>query len=82
MNALDKLVISAKLKAASAKDSMKEFLSSEKGVSNVVATIIILLITVLLIVIFWGRLKEWLGDIMDTIFDSTGDLTNVKELEG
>ena len=50
---------------------MKEFLQEQDGVSNVVATIIILLIVVLLIGAFWDRLKEWIGAIMDQIFGTS-----------
>ena len=54
-----------------AKDKVKEFLQEQDGVSNVVATIIILLIVVLLIGAFWDRLKEWINAIMDQIFGTS-----------
>lgn len=71
MNTLDCMIINAQLKMARAKESFKEFWTSEKGVSNVVATIIILLIVVLLIGVFWTRLQVWLKNIMDQIFNSS-----------
>lgn len=71
MNTLDSMIISAQLKMARAKESFKEFWTSEKGVSNVVATIILLLIVVLIIGVFWNRLKEWLNTMMDSIFNNT-----------
>lgn len=73
MKMLDRICIGAMIRANVAKDKMKEFLQEQDGVSNVVATIIILLIVVLLIGAFWGRLKEWIGDIMDKIFGSSFD---------
>lgn len=68
MSTLDNMIINAQFKMARAKENFKEFWSSEKGVSNVVATIIILLIVVLLIGAFWDRLQVWLDQLMDRIF--------------
>ena len=71
MKMLDKICIGAMIRATIAKDKVKEFLQEQDGVSNVVATIIILLIVVLLIGAFWDRLKEWIGAIMDQIFGTS-----------
>ena len=68
MGMLDSLVISAQNKMRRAQEEIKEFMTSERGVSNVVATIIILLIVVLIIGIFWDKLQTWLKGMMDTIF--------------
>lgn len=70
MNTLDKLYLSAKIRAGIMKDNVKKFMTEEHGVSNVVATIILLLIVVLIIGIFWGRLKTWLDGMMNTIFST------------
>ena len=70
MNMLDSLCISMQTRAWRAKEKIKDFLSAQDGVSNVVATIIILLVVVLLIGIFWGRLKTWVTGIMDKIFNT------------
>ena len=71
MKMLDKIGIGAMIRANMAKDKVKEFLQEQDGVSNVVATIIILLIVVLLIGAFWDRLKEWINAIMDQIFGTS-----------
>ena len=71
MKLLDKTCIRAMIRANMAKDKVKEFLQEQDGFSNVVATIIILLIVVLLIGAFWDRLKEWIGAIMDQIFGTS-----------
>ena len=79
MSTLDRWYIGAQIRMINARNRMKEFWASQKGVSNVVATIVILLIVVLLIGIFWGRLKEWIEGIMNSIFGSefnTDGLTN------
>ena len=71
MSTLDNMIIAGRCRMAKAKENFKEFWSSEKGVSNVVATIILLLIVVLIIGVFWNRLKEWLNTMMDSIFNGT-----------
>jgi len=82
MSVLDKAVISAKNHMFRAKENVKDFMKSEKGVSNVVATIVILLIVVLLIGIFWDRLKEWIDGIMNTIFGTGFDTEGLTEAGG
>ena len=73
MNTLDKMFVSAKVRAGKMKDAVKDFMTSEKGVSNVVATVILILIVVLLISFFWGQLQEmvkgWLKEITDVKFE-------------
>ena len=73
MSALDNMLISARVRMMKAGERIQEFLSGEKGVSNVVATIIVLLITVLLIGFFWDELQKWIDGIMDTIFGTGFD---------
>lgn len=55
------------------KDKAKDFVKSQDGVSNVVATIIILLLVVMLIAVFWENLQEWISGMMDQIFGTTFD---------
>lgn len=78
MNTLDNMIIAGRCRMAKAKENFKEFWSSEKGVSNVVATIIILLIVVLLIGAFWDRLQTWLNLIMNDIFTTNFDNSKIK----
>lgn len=68
MKMLDKICISAMLRANAAKDKMESFLEEQDGVSNVVATLLILVIVVTLVTTFWGRLSEWANNLMDIIF--------------
>lgn len=77
MNALDKLYVSAQIRARIMKEKVKDFMAEQSGVSNVVSTIILLLIVVLIIGIFWGRLKTWLESMMNTIFGETYDTTGM-----
>lgn len=73
LNLLDNAYIWARAKLCRAKDRVEEFLSSQDGISNVVATIIVLLITVLLIAAFWDQLQTWIQGIMDQIFGTGFD---------
>lgn len=71
MDMLDNLCICVMLWGMKTRENIRDFFKSQDGVSNVVATIIILLIVVLLIGVFWSRLQEWLSGIMDQIFGSS-----------
>ena len=68
MRMLDKICINAMLRANVAKDKLESFLEEQDGVSNVVATLLILVIVVTLVTTFWGRLQEWTNKLMDIIF--------------
>ena len=71
MKMLDKICINAMLRANVAKDKLESFLEEQVGVSNVVATLLILVIVVTLVTTFWGRLQEWTNKLMDIIFKTT-----------
>ena len=71
MKMLDKICINAMLRANAVKDKMESFLEEQDGVSNVVATLLILVIVVTLVTTFWGRLSEWANGLMDTIFNTS-----------
>ncbi|MEI3580606.1 MAG: hypothetical protein V8Q30_11855 [Acutalibacteraceae bacterium] len=71
MKMLDKICINAMLRANVAKDKLESFLEEQDGVSNVVATLLILVIVVTLVTTFWGRLQEWTNELMDIIFKTT-----------
>ena len=71
MKMLDKICINAMLRANVAKDKLVSFLEEQDGVSNVVATLLILVIVVTLVTTFWGRLQEWTNKLMDIIFKTT-----------
>lgn len=73
MKMLDSLCIGAMVRMTAMKDKAKDFIKSQDGVSNVVATIIILLLVVMLIAVFWENLQEWISGMMDQIFGTTFD---------
>ena len=68
MNRLDDACIWAKIRLCKAKESVQKFFANQDGVSNVVATIVVLLITILLIAAFWKQLSGWITGIMSQIF--------------
>ena len=71
MKMLDKICISAMLRANAVKDKMESFLEEQDGVSNVVATLLILVKVVTLVTTFWGRLQDWTNKLMDSIFKTS-----------
>ena len=73
MKMLDSLCIGAMVRMTAMKDKAKDFVKSQDGVSNVVATIIILLLVVMLIAVFWENLQEWISGMMDQSFGTTFD---------
>lgn len=62
MNIFDRGYIRAKIWALNLKD---EFINDESGVSNVVATVLMVLVAVLLVVLFWGKIKTFVTDMWD-----------------
>ena len=63
MNVLDNMAISAKVYMWKCKENIKNFFAEEHGVSNVVATIILVLIVVLLIAAFWDSLQTLMSEL-------------------
>ena len=68
MKKIDELMLKAYVKSITAKENIKEYMNSEKGISDLVITILVLAIAVILIGVFWDKLSEWLNGIMDGIF--------------
>lgn len=71
MNTLDKCYIAALCRMQKVKESVKEFYDNQSGVSNIVATIMILLIVLLLIGLLWPKLKTWVETLMGKAFDES-----------
>lgn len=74
MSILDKGLISLKNRAYKFKEAFK---SDERGVSGIVATIILVLIAVVVAMIFWDNIKELIDSLWGkvTSADETGDIT-------
>ena len=70
MNLFTRAYISLKTRALKFKEDLK---SDERGVSAIVATILILLIVVLMAAVFWDTISEWFSETMTKIFDAADD---------
>ena len=51
--------------------SLKGMMKDERGISDVVAGVILVLIVVLLVGLFWGKLQEWFNTIWGQITTGT-----------
>lgn len=67
MDLIKRAYIAAKTRAITFRESFKY---DERGVSAIVATLLILLIVVLMAAVFWDTISEWFSEIMDKIFDT------------
>lgn len=79
MSFADNIIIGAKVRMWKTGERIRDFFAEEHGVSNVVATVILVLIVVLLIAAFWKQLKTWLSNMMEAIF---GEGFNDADLNG
>ena len=70
MRTLDGLCIQVMGKVNLYRDKLYDFWKKQDGVSNVVATIIILSIVVAMIAFFNERLQRWVKEMIDAIFKS------------
>jgi len=70
MDILNRAWIVMQIKASIAKEKVTDFLKAQKGVSNVVAAILILLIVVILVGVFWDKLSKYVSDLFGKIFGS------------
>lgn len=83
MNALTNMLEAAKDRAAlmyiSAGNRWRRFKSDlrndERGVSPIVATVLLILIVVLLVGVFWGALSGWFTELWNSIVGNTPSQT-------
>lgn len=59
MNLLNRLYVGTMLRI---NNFVEEFKNDEKGVSSIVATVLLILIVVLLAAIFWESIQTWFSD--------------------
>ena len=64
MNFLDNLYLDMKFKLKNFVSEMKE---DESGVSNLVATVLLIVIVVAIAALLWVFLKEWFADVFRNI---------------
>ena len=73
MNLLDNLYLDTKFKVKNFFSSLK---NEEEGVSNLVATVLLIVIVVALAAILWGFLSGWFGDLINQIKEKSGGIGN------
>lgn len=54
---------------------IQDFKKDERGLSGVVVAVLLILIAVLAIVMLWGSLSGWLGDLWGQITGAAGDIS-------
>ena len=71
LNLLDRMYIGMIIKM---NQFMTEFHEDEKGISNFVATIVMILIVVLLCALFWQYISEWFESMWAKIIGQTNTI--------
>ena len=72
LNKLNQLSVAAYVKTST---FLREFRRDERGLSGVVVAVLLILVAVLAIVMLWGSLSEWLGELWDKITGAGGGIT-------
>lgn len=75
MKTMDKWFIKAQTKMLKAEECVKEFFTSERGISNIAATVLLLSVVVLVVGLFWEQLEQWLKEMMEDIFSYKPETT-------
>ena len=61
---------------------VQELKSDERGLSGVVVAVLLILVAVLAIVMLWGSLSEWLGELWDKITGAGGGISGSSSFGG
>ena len=69
MNFLNSVVLGAKARIMKAKEQMKNLMAEEKGVSNIVATVLIIIVSIALVALMWTLLDEWIIGVFEELFN-------------
>lgn len=67
LHAIDSLYIMARIRMKNFVQTIRE---DETGVSGIVATVLLVLVTVLLAAMFWDKISQWFDDTWDKITDN------------
>lgn len=69
MNFINSMVLGAKARMLKAKEEMKNVMAEEKGVSNIVATVLIIIVSIALVALIWSFLDEWIIEVFEELLD-------------
>lgn len=53
---------------------VRELKEDERGLSGIVVTVLLILVAVLAVVMVWGFLSGWLGDLWEKITKASGEI--------
>ena len=68
MELLNRLYISAQIRM---RNFAEEFKGDEKGVSSIIATVLLILIVLLLVSVFWKNLQNWFNTLWKNVTSTT-----------
>jgi len=57
---LNSMILGVKTRMMKAKEEMKNLIVEEKGVSNIVATVLIIIVAIALVAAIWAFLGDWI----------------------
>ncbi|MBQ3517167.1 MAG: hypothetical protein IJA29_08075 [Lachnospiraceae bacterium] len=69
MNFINSMVLGAKVRMLKAKEALKNVMTEEKGVSNIVATVLIIIVAVALVALMWTFLKDWIIEVFTDLLN-------------
>ena len=75
---LNDLSISAYVKTTNFINGLK---NDERGLSGVVVAVLLILVAVLAIVMLWGSLSEWLGELWEKIINAENGISGGSKLK-
>ncbi len=76
MNFLDKMYLNAKFRVSNFLSDLK---NEEEGVSNIVATVLLIVIVVALAALLWGFLSGWFQELFLKITGQADKIGNIGE---
>lgn len=68
MELLNRLYISAQIRM---RNFAEEFKGDEKGVSSIIATVLLILIVLLLVSVFWKKLQDFFNKLWNNVTSTT-----------
>ena len=75
MNKLNQMVIAAYLSVTGyAKGLAEDLKNDERGLSGVVVAVLLILVAVLAVVMLWGFLSVWLGEMWENITSKADEI--------
>jgi hypothetical protein len=81
MNALDRFVVSAKIKTIKAKENIKEFLTKEPGDSQVVVALLLIAVAIGLCLIFKNAAKTIMANVAGQVNTAVSNLVQNQVLD-